>query len=357
MTETPTRRALIGAAIAAPLATPAIAPAETPIRWRMATAWTKNLLGPGISSQRLSERITTMSGGRLVVEAFPANAIVPPFGVFEAVSKGVVEMGHSAALFWEGKLPGVSLFTTTPFGMGPVEHQAWIEQRGGQALWDELYAQHGVRAWLAGNTGAAMGGWFRKPIESLADVKGLRIRATGLGAEVYEVLGATAIAIPPSDVTTALERGAIDAVELLSPVNDAPLGLARYAKYYYTPGFNKPSGPAEALVSLKALAALPADLKAIVEYACAAEHSIGLAEAFSLNADAVTALVRDGAKLMNFPADVLAAARKAADGVLDRKAATSPLAERIVASYRAASAAGRNWARIETFMAQTLRGA
>ena len=355
MTDAPSRRALLRAAAVAPLAAPAIARADAPIRWRMATAWAKNLLGPGISSQRLAERITTMSGGRLIVEAFPANTIVPPFGVFEAVSKGVVEMGHSAALFWEGKLPGVSLFTTAPFGMGPVEHQAWIEQRGGQALWDELYAPHGVRAWLAGNTGAAMGGWFRKPVESVADVKGLRIRATGLGGEVYEALGATAIAIPPSDVTTALERGTIDAVELLSPVNDAPLGLARYAKFYYMPGFNKPSGPAEAIVSLKALNALPPDLRAVVECACAAEHSVGLAEAFSLNADAVTALVRDGAKLMNFPPDVLTAARKAADEVLDRKAAASPLVSRIVASYRSALAVGRNWARIETFMAQNMR--
>jgi len=354
---TPSRRSFLAGAATAPLAAPAVARADAAIRWRMATAWAKNLLGPGISSQRLAERISTMSGGRLVVEAFPVNTIVPAFGVFEAVATGVVEMGHSAALFWEGKMPTVSLFTTAPFGMGPVEHQSWIEQRGGQALWDELYAAHGVRAWLAGNTGAAMGGWFRKPVESLADIRGLRIRATGLGAEVYEALGATPTAIPPSDVTTALERGTIDAVELLSPVNDAPLGLHRYARYYYMPGFNKPSGPAEALVSRKAFNALPADLRAIVEIACAAEHSTGLAEAFALNADAMTGVVRDGAKLMSFPAEVVAAARKAAEAVLDRKAATSPLAGRIVASYRAALAAGRNWGRVEQHMTQSIRGA
>jgi TRAP-type mannitol/chloroaromatic compound transport system substrate-binding protein len=123
------------------------------------------------------------------------------------------------------------------------------------------------------------------------------------------------------------------------------------------PGFNKPSGPAEALVSRKAFDALPADLRAIVEIACAAEHSTGLAEAFALNADAMTGVVRDGAKLMSFPAEVVAAARKAAEAVLDRKAATSPLAGRIVASYRAALAAGRNWGRVEQHMTQSIRGA
>lgn len=351
------RRSFIAGAAAAPLAAPAIARADAPIRWRMATSWAKNLAGPGVSSARLAERINAMSGGRLVVEVFPVNTIVPAFGVFDAVSNGVIEMGHCAALFWEGKIPSASLFTTAPFGMGPVEHQSWIEQRGGQALWDELYAPHGVRAWLAGNTGMAMGGWFRKPIDSLADIKGLRIRATGLGGEVYEALGATPLAIPPSDVTTSLERGTIDAVELLSPVNDAPLGLHRYAKYYYMPGFNKPSGPAEALISLKAFNALTADLRAIIEIACAAEHSTALAEAFASNADALTGIVRDGAKLMTFPADVLAGARQAAQGVLDRKAATSPLAARIVASYRAAMNAGRNWGRVEQHMAQGIRGA
>jgi TRAP-type mannitol/chloroaromatic compound transport system substrate-binding protein len=352
----PSRRAFLAGAAAAPLAAPAPARAGGPMRWRMATAWTKNLLGPGVSSARLAERITAMSGGRLVVEVFPVNTIVPAFGVFDAVAQGVVEMGHSAALFWEGKMPGVSLFTTAPFGMGPVEHQSWIEQRGGQALWDELYAPHGVRGFLAGNTGAAMGGWFRKPVESLADVRGLRIRVTGLGAEVYEALGATPLAIPPSDVTTALERGAIDAVELLSPVNDAPLGLHRHARYYYMPGFNKPSGPAEALISRKAFDELPADLRAIVTIACAAEHSTGLAEAFALNAEAMTGLVRDGAQLMTFPSGIVAAARKAAEAVLDRKAATSPLCARIVASYREAMTAGRNWGRVEQHMAHSLRG-
>ncbi len=142
---------------------------KTPIVWRMATSWTKGLPGPGVSADRLAERITTMSGGRLRVDVFPAGAIVPAFGVFDGVASGAVEMGHTASFFWDGTLPGAAFFTTVPFGLGPLAHQTWIEHRGGQQLWDELYRPRGVRGLLAGNTGPSMGGWFRKPIESSRD--------------------------------------------------------------------------------------------------------------------------------------------------------------------------------------------
>ena len=349
----PTRRALMAAATAT-LASPALAQASA-IRWRMVTSWNRNLPGPGISAQRLADRINAMSGGRLVVDVFAAGQIVPAFGVFEAVGNGTAEMGHSAAFFWEGKLPAASLFTTAPFGMGPLEHQTWIEQRGGQALWDELYAPFGLRAFLGGNTGPSMGGWFRKPVESLADIKGLRIRALGLGAEVYEAMEAVPIPIPPGDTATALERGTIDAVELLAPVNDQPLGLNRFAPNYLMPGFNKPNGASEALVSLKAFDALPPDLRAIVQNACAAEHAAGLVDAGASNAAALSQLVGDGVKVLGFPADVLAAFRTKAALVLERKAGQSGMARKIVTSYAAAQAAGKTWGRVEAYMAQALR--
>lgn len=353
----PSRRSLIAAAAVAPLAAPAVARAQAPLRWRMITSWTKNLPGPGVSAERLAQRITTMSGGRLTVDVLPAGSIVPAFGVFEAVSTGVAEMGHTASFFWDGKLPGAALFTTAPFGLGPLEHQTWIEKRGGQELWDELYRPHGLRGLLAGNTGPSMGGWFRKPILSLDDVAGLRIRVQGLGGEVYRELGATPLSIPPGDTVPALERGTIDAIELLSPVNDQPLGFQRYAPFYHMPGFNKPNGAAEALLSLAALEKLTPDLRAIVETACAAEHNAGLVEAQAANAAAIAELVAAGAKVTPFPADVIAAMRAKTQIVLDRKASESAFAARIVASYRNAVAAGRNWASIEAYMAQVLRQA
>ena len=228
----PSRRNLIAASAAGLIAAPAIARAQTqPVTWRMVTSWAKNLPGPGVSAERLAQRINAMSGGRLRVDVFPAGHIVPAFGVLDAVSTGVAEMGHTASFFWDGQLPGAAFFTTAPFGMGALAHQTWIEHRGGQQLWDELYRPRGVRGLLAGNTGPSMGGWFRKPVESLADIKGLRIRVQGMGGEVYAALGATPQSIPPADIYPALERGTIDAVEILAPVNDLPLGLHRIAPY------------------------------------------------------------------------------------------------------------------------------
>lgn len=348
-----TRRAFLGASAGA-VATPALA--QAPIRWRMATSWTRNLPGPGISARRLAERIQTMSAGRLVIDLFAAGEIVPAFAVFDAVSTGTVEMGHTASFFWQGKLPGAALFTTAPFGMGPIEHQAWIAQRGGQALWDELYRRHGVKAWLAGNTGPSMGGWFRKQLTHADETAGLRIRVQGLGAEVYAKLGATPQAIPPGDVLPALERGAIDAVELLAPVNDLPSGFQRHAPFYHMPGFNKPNGAGEAIVSLKSWETLPPDLRRIVEVACDTEHAAALAEAERTNAEALTSLIGSGASIVPFPIDMIERARKAATAVLDETAAQNSLARRIVASYREAANAGRPWASLQATMARVIRG-
>ena len=351
----PSRRTVIAGAATGLIAAPHIARAQAAHRWRMITSWTKNLPGPGVSAERLAQSITQMSGGRLVVEVFPAGSIVPAFGVFEAISTGVAEMGHTASFFWDGKLPGAALFTTAPFGLTPLEHQTWIDRRGGQALWDEFYRPHNLRGRLAGNTGPSMGGWFRKPVTSLDDIKGLRIRVQGLGGEVYRELGATPLSIPPGDTVPALERGTIDAIELLAPVNDQPLGFQRFAPFYHMPGFNKPNGAAEALISIAAFERLPADLRAIVDTACAAEHNAGLVEAQASNAAAITELVALGAKVTAFPADVVQAMRAKTEIVLDRKAAESAMAGKIVASYRAAVTAGRNWAGIEAYMAQVLR--
>jgi TRAP-type mannitol/chloroaromatic compound transport system substrate-binding protein len=351
----PRRRLLAGAGLAA-LAAPAVARAETPRRWRMVTSWPRNLAGPGVSARRLAERITRMSGGRLEVEVFAAGEIVPALSTFNAVSTGVAEMAHTASFYWIGKLPASIFFTTAPFGLGPLEHQAWIAA-GGQALWDELYAPFGLKACLAGNTGPSMGGWFRSEIKSLSDVKGLRIRVQGIGAEVYARLGATPVTLAPGDLEPALERGAIDAAELLAPVNDVSLELHRQAKFYYAPGFNKPNGAAEALLSRSALEALPQDLREIIFNACEAEHSAGLADAETGNATAIEALSRQGVRVSLFPSDVMAAARLAASDIIGETGAKDALSGRIVETYRSALERGRYWASLEAAMTRALKSA
>jgi TRAP-type mannitol/chloroaromatic compound transport system substrate-binding protein len=326
----------------AALAAPAIVNAQPARKWRCATSWPKSLPGPGVSAERLAQRITTMSNGALAIEVFAANTIVPPLAVFDAVSTGTIEMGHTASLFWVGKMPAAPLFCTVPFGLSPTHHMSWLA-RGGQQLWDELYAPAGVKAFVGGNTGPSAGGWFRREIKSLADIKGLRIRATGLSGEIYAALGATAIVIPPGETYAALERGVIDAVELLAPANDLPLGLHKIAPHYLFPGFNKPNGPSELLIGQKTWASLPAHLQAIIETACHAEHEIALAEAETANAAALKELVAAGAKPATFPIDVMTAARAAAGKAIERITATSPLAQRIVASYLETASAGATW--------------
>lgn len=358
-TKNPDRRRVIAAgaaaAVSAPLAAPHVARAQEKIVWRMVTSWQANLPGPGVTAERLASRINSMAEGRLQIKTFAAGQIVPAFGVFDAVSKGAAEMGHTASFFWDGRMPGAAFFTTAPFGLSPLAHQTWIQNRGGQELWDEMYRPHGVRGLIAGNTGPSMGGWFRKPIRSVEDVKGLRIRVAGMGGEIYAALGATPQQIPPGDIFTALEKGTIDAVELLAPVNDLPLGFYRYAPYYYMPGFNKPNGAAEALISLNAFAKLPKDLQAVIENACQAEHSVALAQAEYDNAKALVELVAKGTKVEAFPPDLVKAAREQAEKVIDRKAKASPLAARIVKSWRDALEAGGAWSRVTAYTEHALR--
>ena len=210
------RNFTIGAVIAGALAMPAIARAQT-LKWRMVTSWPKRLPGPGTSAERVAERIRTLSGGRIDITVYAAGEVVPAFEVLGAVGGGVADIGHTASFYWQGKMPAAAFFTTVPFGLTPAEHVAWIDAGGGQALWDELYAPFGVRPFMGGNTGVCMGGWFRREIASLADLRGLKLRSLGLGGEVYRRLGATPQTTPPGEILTSLQSGVIDGAEFVGP--------------------------------------------------------------------------------------------------------------------------------------------
>ncbi len=315
------------------VAAPAVARAETR-RWRMLTSWPKRLPGPGLSAERIAARIAALSGGRLQITVSAAGEIVPAFGVLDAVGSGVAEMGHSAAFYWQGKAPAAAFFTTVPFGLTPNEHVAWIDAGGGQALWDALYAPFGVKPFMGGNTGVSMGGWFRRQIKSRDDVRGLKVRALGLGGEVYRRLGAIAQTTAPGEILVALQSGVIDGAEFVGPGSDIALGLYRFAPFYYGPGFNKPNGTGECIVALKAWATLDAELQAIVTHACAAEASFALAEMERLNIEALAALTtRDKVELRTFPPDLVAAARRTAADVLAELAGRSAAARKVHDSY------------------------
>jgi TRAP-type mannitol/chloroaromatic compound transport system substrate-binding protein len=342
---TTTRRTALFAA-AATVAAPAVARSQTPLRWRMVTSWPRDLPGPGVTARRLGERIEAMSGGAIEVELFAAGEIVPAFEVLDAVGEGVAELGHTAAVFWAGKMPVSQLFLAVPFGLTPLEHMAWIEHGGGQVLWDELYAGFGVKPFMAGNTGMSMGGWFRRELHSAADLKGLRFRMPGLGGVLYAPMGIVQVSLPPGETLPALQSGAVDAAEFAGPASDLALGFYQAAPFYYGPGLHEPNGTGECVINRELFEGLPADLQAVVTEACRAENAFALAEAERMNAAALMALVDEhGVQLRTFPDDIVEALRAEAPAVLAPFAAAGGLDARIHDSYVATLELLRSWSR------------
>ncbi len=336
-----------GAAAAMGLGASRVASARTTIKWKMVTTWPKNFPGLGTGANNLARLITEMSGGRLKVKVYGAKELIPAFEVFDAVSRGTAEMGHSSAYYWKGKVPEAQFFSTMPFGMTAQEMNGWIYYGGGQELWDKVYAPFGVIGRPAGNTGVQMGGWFNKEINSLDDLKGLKMRIPGLGGEVLKRLGGTPVNLPGGELFTALTSGTIDATEWVGPYNDLAFGLYKAAKYYYYPGFHEPGTILEALINKKAFEALPKDLQAIVLAACKVVNMEMLAEYAARNPGALEQLVKEHhVEVRAYPDDVLRQLRKVSREVVEELAAQSKAAGEIYRSYSKFLEASRKYTRI-----------
>ena len=313
----------------------AATPAAESYQWKMVTAWPKNFPGLGTAAERLAERVKVMSNGRLTIKVYAAGELVPPLEVFDAVSRGTAELGHGAAYYWKGKVPAAQFFTAVPFGLSTNEMNAWLSKGGGQALWEEAYAPFGVKPLAVGNTGMQMGGWYNKEINSLDDLKGLKIRMPGLGGEVLSRLGATTVNLPGGEIFTALQTSAIDATDWVSPYNDLAFGLHKAAKFYYYPGWQEPQAVLELLINQKALDSLPADLQAILTEATRAANQDMLDDYVYHNATALDQLKQQGTLLKRFPDEVLAAMQHESTLVLGELAGQNELNGRIWASMQA----------------------
>jgi TRAP-type mannitol/chloroaromatic compound transport system substrate-binding protein len=329
------RRAVLqsGAAFgASALATPAIA--QERMQWRMVTTWPRNAPGVGVNAQRLADKIGAMSGGRLTVQLYAAGELVPPFEALGAVQQGNAELAHSAAFFWLGKSEALNYFGSMPFGLMASEIMGWLYFGGGLELWREAMAEFDIRPFFAGSSGVSAGGWFRKDINGLEDLKGLKFRIAGLGAQVVQRLGASPVLTPPAEVFPAMAAGVVDAAEFIGPWNDQAFGLYQVAKYYYQPGWHEVGPTAELLVNRPAFEALPADLQAIVEAAAAASALEYHADYAYHNATSLQPLVEEhGLELRLFPDDVIAALGKTSLEVLAELGERTPLTRRIHASY------------------------
>lgn len=322
-----------GGAPAIDAAGPTAEPAKV-YKWRMVTTWPKNLPGMGIAPETLAKNVERMSNGRLRITVYGAGEIVPPLGVFEAVSLGNVEMGHGAAYYWKGKVPAAQFFTAVPFGLTAQEMNAWLHHGGGMELWRELYAPYNLVPIAGGNTGVQMAGWFNKEINSLADLKGMKMRIPGMGGEVFERAGGTAINLPGGEIFTSLQTGVIDATEWVGPYNDLAFGLHQVAKYYYYPGWQEPGPALETIINKAAWDSLPLDLQEIVVAASRMMNEDLLSEYTARNNAALRELVDDhGVELRRLPDDVLAELRKISDGITAEIPGDDPLAQRIYRSY------------------------
>ena len=305
------------------------------VRWKMVTTWPKNFPGLGTGAEKLARLINEMSGGRIEVRVYGAKELVPAFEVFDVVSRGTAQMGHGAAYYWKGKNEAFQFFSAVPFGFTADEQNAWLFHGGGMELWEESYRPFGVVPLAAGNTGVQMAGWFNREINSLEDLKGLKMRIPGLGGEVLRRAGGTPVNLPGGELFTSLQSGVIDATEWVGPYNDLAFGLYKAARYYYYPGWHEPGTTLEAIVNRKAFEALSPDLQAIVRAACRVANDEILVEYVARNNDALETLKNEHhVDVRRLPDDVLARLRALSEEVVQELADSSPEARRIYDSFR-----------------------
>ncbi len=299
------RQAATGAAATAAVAAPAIVSAQPTVRWRLASSYPKSLDTLFGASETLCKFVAGATGGKFQISAHAAGELVPALQVLDAVQLGTVECGSTLGSFYFGKDPTFAFDTTLPFGLNTRQMLAWMHDGGGMALMREMYAEYGVVNFPMANTGAQMGGWFRKEINSLEDLKGLKMRIAGVAGTIMGKYGLVAQQLGAADLYPALERGTIDAAEFAGPYDDERLGLYKVARNYYYPGWWEGCAQVSLLVNQKAYDALPAEYKSVLEAASAVAMTECIAKYDARNPAALKRLVAGGATLKSFPRPVL----------------------------------------------------
>jgi TRAP-type mannitol/chloroaromatic compound transport system substrate-binding protein len=305
-------------------------------KWKMVTTWPKNLPGLGFAAENFSKLVDKMSGGRLLIKVYGAGQLVPALEVFDAVSQGTAQIGHGSAYYWKGKVQTAALFTTVPFGLNAQEMNSWLHYGGGIELWRELYEPFNLVPLAAGNTGVQMAGWFNREINSIEDLKGLKMRIPGIGGEVISKLGVETVNIPGGELYTAMQTGVIDATEWVGPYNDLALGFHQVAKYYYYPGWQEPGPTLELILNKQFYDSLPQDLQAIIEVAARAINQDMLDEYTARNQKALDLLVNTHkVQLKKLPDPVLSELKNITQKVLKEMVAKDPVFRKVYESQEA----------------------
>ena len=300
----------------------------------MVTTWPKNFPGLGLAPENFSKYIEEMTCGRMKIKVYGAGEFVPAMGVFDAVSQGNVQLGHGASYYWTGKVKSSQFFTAVPFGLTAQEMNGWLHYGGGLELWQEAYEPFNLIPLAGGNTGVQMAGWFKKEINSLDDLKGLKMRIPGLAGEIFTRAGAETVTLPGNEIFLSLQQGVVDAAEWVGPYNDLTFGFHQVADYYYYPGWHEPGSTLEIIINKDAYDSLPEDLKAIIKYAARASNQEMLDEYTARNNKALNELIeKHNIELKKIPDTVLVELRRITDEVMEDFIADDEMAQKVYKSY------------------------
>lgn len=320
--------------------------AEVRVRWRMPLAASRNLPGNGETPIWLVDELKRVSNGAFIVDLFDPGEIVPAFAITDAVRDRKVPAGYTWLGYDQGKIPASALIAATPFGMEPWAYMGWWFFADGQNLTQKIYAEHNMRPMLCALSGPETAGWFREPLQSVADLDGLKIRFAGLGGKVMQRVGASVTMLPAGEIFQALETGVIDATEYSQPITDQALGFARIAKYNYFPGWHQPFSATHLVVNLDVWNAMAAQDQQLLEGLCTAAVARSLALLESLQGPVVEQFEEIGVTASHLPDDMLALLKRATDEVLDEEAAEDAAFAEVLASMRAYQATYREWRRL-----------
>lgn len=305
------------------------------VKWKLAQSYPKTLTLFSDTLEEFAKSVEVMSNGEFIIEIHDSNKHKSPFGVFDFVKLGQYEMGYSASYYWKGKDVNTMFFTTMPFGMSKEEQYGWFYDGGGLELMQEVYSKHNMLAFLGGNTDVQMGGWFKKEIKSLDDLKGVNMRIVGFGGEVISKLGVNAVNIPAGELYTSLDRGTIDALEWIAPCLDLPLGFPKIANYYYS-GWHEPASELQFLVNREKFNALRDDLKAILINAMRYTAIKMSAKFTHENIVALDKIKKENpnVKFLSFPKDVMDRLKAENEKLLESIAKENPLFAKILQSQK-----------------------
>ncbi len=337
-----------GAGLAATaIAAPAIAQSQPELKWRLAASWPKSLDTLYGAAEFLAKRVAEGTDNKFQIRVFAGGEIVPALQVLDAVQNNTVELGHTASYYYVGKDPTFSFDCTIPFGMNVRQMNAWMTHGGGLELMRDLFKDYNIYNIPAGNTGAQMGGWYRKEIKTVADLSGLKFRIAGLAGAILTKLGVVPQVIAGGDIYPALEKGTIDAAEWVGPFDDEKLGFYKVAKYYYYPGWWEGQTQASLYVNLNQWQGLPKSYQAVLAAACAETYMWMLGKYDTDNVAALKRLVANGAQLRPFSREILDACFNATQEFYAETAAKNPKFKKVYEHWRQFLNDEHQWFRVE----------